>query len=74
MIFCGCQYPDEPPIISIVDSKGLDDVRQNQLIASIRDKAIELSSCLMLVALCEVIFCFTARKRLPCFAQIVVII
>ncbi|CDP09429.1 unnamed protein product [Coffea canephora] len=47
------KYPDEPPIISIVDSKGLDDVRQNQLIASIRDKAIELSSCLMLVALCE---------------------
>ncbi|KAL3516848.1 hypothetical protein ACH5RR_023750 [Cinchona calisaya] len=47
------KYPDESPVVSIVDSKGLDDRRQNLLIASIRDKADELSSCLMLVALCE---------------------
>lgn len=47
------KYPDELPIISVVNSKGLDHLRQKQLIASIRDKAVELSSCLMLVALCE---------------------
>ncbi|KAL2477881.1 RWD domain-containing protein [Forsythia ovata] len=49
----GPQYPEEPPLISIVDSKGLDGQRQKHLISSVRNKASELASCFMLVALCE---------------------
>lgn len=49
----GPQYPEEPPDISITDSKGLDENRQKQLLNSIQDRAFELASCLMLVALCE---------------------
>ncbi|KAK4748034.1 hypothetical protein SAY87_014620 [Trapa incisa] len=52
-IRAGPQYPDEPPQINLIDSKGLDEERQKQLIASIKDRARQLSSCLMLVALCE---------------------
>lgn len=48
------QYPKEPPYIDIVESKGLDGKRQAHLITTIQEKAFELSSCLMLVALCEV--------------------
>ncbi|KZV49065.1 hypothetical protein F511_11016 [Dorcoceras hygrometricum] len=47
------QYPEEAPDISVVYSKGLDEQRQEQLISSLRDKALELVSCLMLVTLCE---------------------
>ncbi|XP_071717127.1 uncharacterized protein [Rutidosis leptorrhynchoides] len=47
------KYPDEPPDITIIDSKGLDEQRQKHLISSINDKAHQLSSNLMLVALCE---------------------
>lgn len=47
------QYPGEPPHIYVVDTKGLDENRQTCLIASIQNKAQELSSCMMLVALCE---------------------
>lgn len=47
------QYPKEPPSIDFIESKGLDEERQKELIKSIQDKACELSSCLMLVALCE---------------------
>nr|GLL25621.1 E3 ubiquitin-protein ligase RNF25 isoform X1 [Ipomoea trifida] len=47
------KYPDEPPCISIVDSKGLDEQRQKSLTSWISEKAQELSSCLMLVSLCE---------------------
>ncbi|XP_058104288.1 uncharacterized protein LOC131248190 [Magnolia sinica] len=47
------QYPQEPPQVEIVESEGLDEKRQAHLITSIRDKAQELASCLMLVALCE---------------------
>ncbi|KAJ0673048.1 putative transcription factor C2H2 family [Helianthus annuus] len=47
------KYPDEPPDIMIIDSKGLDQQRQNHLVASIHNKACELSSTSMLVALCE---------------------
>nr|XP_010919738.1 E3 ubiquitin-protein ligase RNF25 isoform X2 [Elaeis guineensis] len=47
------QYPGEPPHIYPVDTKGLDENRQTCLIASIQNKAQELSSCMMLVALCE---------------------
>lgn len=49
------QYPKEPPHINILESKGLDEQRKNHLITGIQDKACELLSCLMLVALCEVI-------------------
>ncbi|OVA17195.1 zinc finger protein [Macleaya cordata] len=49
----GPQYPKEPPHIDIVESKGLDEKRQAHLLNSIREKAHELSSCFMLVALCE---------------------
>ncbi|PIA34533.1 hypothetical protein AQUCO_03700069v1 [Aquilegia coerulea] len=49
----GSQYPKEPPHIGMIDSKGLDEVRQAHLITSIQEKVDELSSCLMLVALCE---------------------
>ncbi|KAL4366690.1 hypothetical protein GQ457_05G000100 [Hibiscus cannabinus] len=50
----GCsQYPKEPPLIYLIDSKGLDEQRQTHLISNIRDKACELSSCFMLVAVCE---------------------
>ncbi|CAL5331277.1 hypothetical protein CsSME_00012298 [Camellia sinensis var. sinensis] len=52
-IRAGPQYPNEPPNINIIESKGLDEQRQKHLITGIRDKACELSSCLMLVALCE---------------------
>ncbi|KAK9068218.1 hypothetical protein SSX86_012329 [Deinandra increscens subsp. villosa] len=47
------KYPDEPPDIMIIDSKGLDEQRQKHLITSIHNKARELSSSSMLVALCE---------------------
>ncbi|XP_065859135.1 uncharacterized protein [Euphorbia lathyris] len=47
------KYPEKPPHIEVIDSKGLDQQRQKHLIASIQDKACELSSCLMLIALCE---------------------
>ncbi|GKC33436.1 E3 ubiquitin protein ligase RNF25 [Tanacetum coccineum] len=46
-------YPDEPPEITIIDSKGLDGKRQKDLITSVREKGCELSSNSMLVALCE---------------------
>ncbi|KAH6793854.1 RWD domain-containing protein [Perilla frutescens var. hirtella] len=49
----GLKYPEEPPVIRIIDSKGLDEQRQKHLIDSICCKAFELASCLMLVALCE---------------------
>ncbi|KAA8520434.1 hypothetical protein F0562_014690 [Nyssa sinensis] len=52
-IQAGPQYPREPPHIDIIESKGLDEQRQKHLITSIRDKACEISSCLMLVTLCE---------------------
>nr|XP_043628358.1 E3 ubiquitin-protein ligase RNF25 [Erigeron canadensis] len=47
------KYPDEPPDIMIIDSKGLDEQRQKRLISNIHNKACELSSSSMLVALCE---------------------
>ncbi|KAK9146446.1 hypothetical protein Sjap_006349 [Stephania japonica] len=47
------QYPEEPPHIGILESKGLDEKRRMNLIACIKEKACELSSYLMLVALCE---------------------
>ncbi|KAK7816115.1 hypothetical protein CFP56_000701 [Quercus suber] len=50
----GSQYPKEPPHIDLIDSKGLDEQRQKELMTCIQDKARELSSYLMLVALCEV--------------------
>ncbi|CAK7347745.1 unnamed protein product [Dovyalis caffra] len=50
-IRAGPQYPSEPPQIDLIESKGLDGERKRQLITSIQDKACELSSCLMLVAL-----------------------
>ncbi|RAL48989.1 hypothetical protein DM860_001309 [Cuscuta australis] len=52
-IQAGPKYPDEPPCISMVDSKGLDEQRQKNLTSWISEKANELSSCLMLVSLCE---------------------
>ncbi|XP_043721117.1 E3 ubiquitin-protein ligase RNF25 isoform X2 [Telopea speciosissima] len=52
-IRAGAEYPKEPPHIDIIESKGLDGKRQAHLFTSIQDKARELSSCLMLVALCE---------------------
>ncbi|KAJ4952790.1 hypothetical protein NE237_029622 [Protea cynaroides] len=47
------EYPKQPPHIDIIESKGLDEKQKAHLITSIQDKAHELSSCLMLVALCE---------------------
>ncbi|WOK98919.1 hypothetical protein Cni_G07631 [Canna indica] len=47
------QYPSIPPHVYIVEAKGLDENRQTQLITGVKNKASELSSCLMLVALCE---------------------
>ncbi|GKB50229.1 E3 ubiquitin protein ligase RNF25, partial [Tanacetum coccineum] len=47
------KYPDEPPEITIIDSKGLDGKRQKDLITSVHEKGCELSSNSMLVALCE---------------------
>ncbi|KAF8380589.1 hypothetical protein HHK36_028077 [Tetracentron sinense] len=47
------QYPEEPPHLEIIGSKGLDGHRKKHLITRIQEKAHELSSCLMLVALCE---------------------
>uniref|UniRef100_A0A6N2MKL2 RWD domain-containing protein n=1 Tax=Salix viminalis TaxID=40686 RepID=A0A6N2MKL2_SALVM len=52
-IRAGPQYPSKPPWIDLIESKGLDGERQKQLITGIQEKARELSSCLMLVALCE---------------------
>ncbi|KAM5554684.1 hypothetical protein ABKV19_022876 [Rosa sericea] len=52
-IRAGSQYPEEPPHIYLIDSKGLDEERQKHLTNYIREKARELSSCLMLVAVCE---------------------
>ncbi|KAL9252208.1 E3 ubiquitin-protein ligase RNF25-like protein [Drosera capensis] len=47
------QYPDVPPAINVVDSKGLDEDRLEHLRSSLHRKAADLASCLMLVALCE---------------------
>ncbi|GAB2290090.1 hypothetical protein Dimus_024379 [Dionaea muscipula] len=52
-IRAGSLYPTDPPDINVIGSKGLDGERLKHLAASLRDKAAELSSCLMLVALCE---------------------
>lgn len=49
----GPKYPEEPPTIRVIDSKGIDEQRQKHLIDSICCKAFELASCLMFVALCE---------------------
>ncbi|KAI4370132.1 hypothetical protein MLD38_018512 [Melastoma candidum] len=46
-------YPDEPPDVYLVESKGLDQDREKRLISCLQDKARELSSCSMLVAICE---------------------
>ncbi|KAL5204829.1 hypothetical protein ABZP36_009700 [Zizania latifolia] len=47
------QYPEEPPHVYTVESKGLDEIRQTYLISSIQNKAKELSCYSMLVTLCE---------------------
>ncbi|CAK7335483.1 unnamed protein product, partial [Dovyalis caffra] len=47
------EYPSEPLQIDLIESRGLDGEKKKQLIASIQDKACELSSCLMLLALYE---------------------
>ncbi|XP_073123811.1 uncharacterized protein [Henckelia pumila] len=47
------QYPEDAPDISVVYCKGLDEQRQKHLISSLRDRALELVSCLMLITLCE---------------------
>lgn len=52
-IQAGSKYPEEPPEISLIESKGLDEQRQKLLIGFVHEKASELSSSLMLVALCE---------------------
>ncbi|KAL3738964.1 hypothetical protein ACJRO7_020366 [Eucalyptus globulus] len=52
-ISAGPQYPDVPPDVELIESKGLDDRRQKYLLDCILDKARQLSSCSMLVALCE---------------------
>ncbi|XP_021756403.1 E3 ubiquitin-protein ligase RNF25-like [Chenopodium quinoa] len=49
----GMQYPSDPPYVDIIGSKGLDEKRQKHLISGLHEKAHELASCLMLVALCE---------------------
>ncbi|KAK9749166.1 hypothetical protein RND81_02G106500 [Saponaria officinalis] len=49
----GPQYPNDPPYIGIIGSKGLDEKRQQHLISCLHDKARELESCLMIVSLCE---------------------
>ncbi|KAA3488240.1 E3 ubiquitin-protein ligase RNF25 [Gossypium australe] len=43
----------EPPLVYLIDSKGLDKQRQTLLLSNIRDKTCELPSCFMLVALCK---------------------
>ncbi|KAI3410240.1 uncharacterized protein J3R85_018879 [Psidium guajava] len=52
-ISAGPQYPDVPPRVELIESKGLDHRRQKYLLDCILDKARQLSSCSMLVALCE---------------------
>jgi hypothetical protein len=52
-IRAGSKYPEEVPHIDLIDSKGFDEQRQQELITCIRDKACELSCYLMLVSLCE---------------------
>ncbi|GAB4861984.1 hypothetical protein Ancab_037238 [Ancistrocladus abbreviatus] len=52
-IRAGSQYPNDPPDIIVIGSKGLDEERLKHLRASLHDKAHELTSYLMLVALCE---------------------
>lgn len=47
------EYPKEPPLVDIIEAKGLDDKRQEHLVTSLRDKAQELASGPMIVALCE---------------------
>ncbi|PKA58906.1 E3 ubiquitin-protein ligase RNF25 [Apostasia shenzhenica] len=47
------EYPENPPYIYVTDMKGMDNGREENLITSISKMAQELSSCLMLVALCE---------------------
>ncbi|XWS77328.1 hypothetical protein CRYUN_Cryun01aG0251500 [Craigia yunnanensis] len=61
--FFSWQYPKEPPLIYLKGSKGLDEQRQTHLISNIRDKACELPSCFMLVALCEVTTVFECIIR-----------
>ncbi|KAI4310371.1 hypothetical protein MLD38_035354 [Melastoma candidum] len=46
-------YPDEPPNVYLVESKGLDEDREKRLISRLQDRARQLSSCSMLVAICE---------------------
>ncbi|KAH7659291.1 E3 ubiquitin-protein ligase RNF25 protein [Dioscorea alata] len=52
-ILCDAQYPQKPPHLHIVDSKGLDENREKHLITSIENKSQELSSCSMIIKLCQ---------------------
>ncbi|XP_031483727.1 uncharacterized protein LOC116253104 isoform X1 [Nymphaea colorata] len=52
-IRANAEYPMEPPTVDIVDSKGLDGNRQEDLVKNVKLKAKELTSYPMLVALCE---------------------
>nr|CAD1835063.1 unnamed protein product [Ananas comosus var. bracteatus] len=47
------EYPNEAPHVYAIETKGLDENRKTYLITSVQQKAQELSSCPMLVALCE---------------------
>ncbi|CAA7406773.1 unnamed protein product [Spirodela intermedia] len=49
----GARYPAEPPHVILVESKGLDEERHEKLTTIVRNKAQELSSRPMLIALCE---------------------
>jgi len=41
-IQAGSKYPDEPPQISLLESKGLDEQRQKHLMGIVKQKASEL--------------------------------
>ncbi|ESR58675.1 hypothetical protein CICLE_v10020918mg [Citrus x clementina] len=61
------KYPEHPPRIDLIESKGLDDQRQKHLISCIQDKAHELTSCLMLVALYKNVEVLPFMKLMSCF-------
>ncbi|CAA6669801.1 unnamed protein product [Spirodela intermedia] len=56
----GARYPAEPPHVILVESKGLDEERHEKLTTIVRNKAQELSSRPMLIALCEGLIWFFA--------------
>ncbi|KAH7436126.1 hypothetical protein KP509_05G003800 [Ceratopteris richardii] len=80
MIQANSKYPEEPPMLELKDTKGLEDAKATRILSDLRDLASDLASNPMLVAICEVVVLhtptttrevmenkFTIMKLISCF-------